>query len=197
MTVPQPSLVLDKQVAITQTTSAVATAATSPSPFNLAFALSLSILLSSAFLIHIQSGSTKGPLGFFSIIPLTLTSPARAFERLANKTKTGYTSSYSKYKKLHTLSRLSLVGTILTGTLKLLALIAFSATFIASQSSIHAQNPNFTAGGSTVFPQDTLTYKLTLQNSGGATATNLLLTDSIPQGTAYIPNSLIINNLPS
>ena len=39
-------------------------------------------------------------------------------------------------------------------------------------------------------PGDTLTYTLTLQNNGNSAANNVVITDPVPTGTTYVPNSL-------
>lgn len=41
---------------------------------------------------------------------------------------------------------------------------------------------------------DTLTYTLTFKNSGNTTATSVVFSDTLPTGTAFIPNSLFVNN---
>ncbi|PGT61686.1 hypothetical protein COD86_02090 [Bacillus cereus] len=43
---------------------------------------------------------------------------------------------------------------------------------------------------------DTLTYTITLQNTGNIPATDVIITDSIPTGTTFIPGSVTINGIP-
>ncbi|MBN1040473.1 DUF11 domain-containing protein, partial [Clostridium botulinum] len=42
---------------------------------------------------------------------------------------------------------------------------------------------------------DTLTYTITLKNTGNVTATNVILTDTIPSGTSFITNSVSLNEV--
>ena len=42
---------------------------------------------------------------------------------------------------------------------------------------------------------DTITYTISLQNTGTVPATNVLVTDPIPAGTTFIPNSVTINGV--
>lgn len=42
---------------------------------------------------------------------------------------------------------------------------------------------------------DTLTYTITLQNTGNIPATDVIITDSIPTGTTFIPGSITINGV--
>ena len=42
---------------------------------------------------------------------------------------------------------------------------------------------------------DTITYTISLQNTGTVPATNVLVTDPIPAGTTFIPNSVTINDV--
>ena len=46
--------------------------------------------------------------------------------------------------------------------------------------------------GGEVEPGDVLTYTITFENSGQDGATNVVLTDPIPAGTTYVPDSLVI-----
>ncbi len=41
----------------------------------------------------------------------------------------------------------------------------------------------------------TITYTVVVQNNGNTTANTVTLTDSVPEGTAFIPNSVIINSV--
>ena len=41
----------------------------------------------------------------------------------------------------------------------------------------------------------TITYTVVVQNSGNTTANTVTLTDSVPEGTAFIPNSVNINGV--
>ena len=42
---------------------------------------------------------------------------------------------------------------------------------------------------------DIITYTISLQNNGTVPATNIVLTDPIPNGTTFIPNSVTINGI--
>lgn len=44
---------------------------------------------------------------------------------------------------------------------------------------------------------DILTYVVTIPNSGNTTALNVVVVDTIPSGTSYVANSLLVNGLPS
>lgn len=44
---------------------------------------------------------------------------------------------------------------------------------------------------------DTLTYTTTIKNTGNVTANNVIFTDTIPQGTVFVPGSLTINGAPN
>lgn len=44
---------------------------------------------------------------------------------------------------------------------------------------------------------DTLTYTLTLRNTGNTTANNVVLTDTIPLGTTFVSNSVRVNGAPN
>ncbi|MBK9258732.1 MAG: DUF11 domain-containing protein [Polyangiaceae bacterium] len=46
--------------------------------------------------------------------------------------------------------------------------------------------------GSVVLPGDTVEYTITVTNMGEDTGTNVMLTDVIPAGLSYVPNSLVI-----
>lgn len=42
---------------------------------------------------------------------------------------------------------------------------------------------------------DILTYTITIPNSGNTTAVNVIITDTIPNGTTFIPNTVIVNGV--
>ncbi|TDD21254.1 DUF11 domain-containing protein [Nonomuraea diastatica] len=44
---------------------------------------------------------------------------------------------------------------------------------------------------------DTITYRVTARNEGGSPAANLVLTDSVPPGTSYVPGSLRVIDGPN
>ncbi len=41
----------------------------------------------------------------------------------------------------------------------------------------------------------TITYTVVIQNNGNTTANTVTLTDLVPEGTAFIPNSVTINTI--
>ncbi|MFH0779654.1 MAG: hypothetical protein V1928_02225 [Parcubacteria group bacterium] len=49
--------------------------------------------------------------------------------------------------------------------------------------------------GNSVKKDDVLTYQISYQNIGGAKATQLILTDAMPTGTAYVPGSIKVGNV--
>ncbi|CAM4234089.1 DUF7927 domain-containing protein, partial [Bacillus mobilis] len=57
-------------------------------------------------------------------------------------------------------------------------------------------NPIKTADKSIVSVGDTITFTITFQNEGTIPVTNISVTDSLPAGTSFIPNSVTINNIP-
>ena len=44
---------------------------------------------------------------------------------------------------------------------------------------------------------DTITYTITVTNHGNGLASNMILTDTDPQGTAFIPGSVLVNGVPN
>lgn len=63
--------------------------------------------------------------------------------------------------------------------------------FVPNLSSDFAKTVTDLDGGD-ANPGDILEYAIQFSNSGGDPATNVVLTDAIPAGTTYVPNSLII-----
>ncbi len=57
-------------------------------------------------------------------------------------------------------------------------------------------NPIKTADKSIVSVGDTITFTITFQNEGTIPITDISVTDSLPAGTSFIPNSVTINNIP-
>ncbi|MBG9579535.1 hypothetical protein ABE42_09950 [Bacillus thuringiensis] len=57
-------------------------------------------------------------------------------------------------------------------------------------------NPIKTADKSIVSVGDTITFTITFQNEGTIPVTDISVTDSLPAGTSFIPNSVTINNIP-
>ncbi|MGR5909902.1 DUF7507 domain-containing protein [Bacillus pacificus] len=57
-------------------------------------------------------------------------------------------------------------------------------------------NPTKSADKAFALLGDTITYTISLQNTGTVPATNVLVTDPIPAGTTFIPNSVTINGIP-
>ncbi|MDA1853814.1 hypothetical protein PDJ89_14995 [Bacillus cereus] len=57
-------------------------------------------------------------------------------------------------------------------------------------------NPIKTADKTAVDIGDIITYTITFNNDGTVPATNVIFTDSIPAGTTFIPNSVVLNNNP-
>ncbi|MED2183241.1 hypothetical protein [Bacillus wiedmannii] len=57
-------------------------------------------------------------------------------------------------------------------------------------------NPIKTADKSIVSVDDTITFTITFQNEGTIPVTDISVTDSLPAGTSFIPNSVTINNIP-
>jgi LPXTG-site transpeptidase (sortase) family protein len=45
------------------------------------------------------------------------------------------------------------------------------------------------SAGGTTLPGDTITYTVTITNNGAATQNNVVVTDALPAGTTYVPNS--------
>lgn len=56
--------------------------------------------------------------------------------------------------------------------------------------------PQKTVNRSFVTLNDIITYTLSFQNVGTVSATNVTITDSIPAGTTFIPDSVTINGVP-
>ncbi|MDX8365795.1 DUF11 domain-containing protein [Cytobacillus sp. IB215665] len=46
-------------------------------------------------------------------------------------------------------------------------------------------------------PGEILTYTITITNTGIVIATDVVLTDNVPAGATFIPNSVVINNIPA
>ena len=42
---------------------------------------------------------------------------------------------------------------------------------------------------------DTITYTINITNTGNTSASNVILTDTLPIGTTYIPNSATLNGI--
>ncbi|EEM46784.1 hypothetical protein bthur0005_33210 [Bacillus thuringiensis serovar pakistani str. T13001] len=65
-------------------------------------------------------------------------------------------------------------------------------------TNINTATTNATKSADKVFALlgDTITYTISLQNTGTVPATNVLVTDPIPAGTTFIPNSVTINDVP-
>ncbi len=57
-------------------------------------------------------------------------------------------------------------------------------------------NPIKTSDKNVVSVGDTITFTVTFQNEGTIPITNISVTDSLPTGTSFIPNSVTINNIP-
>ncbi|TKI94099.1 DUF11 domain-containing protein, partial [Bacillus wiedmannii] len=57
-------------------------------------------------------------------------------------------------------------------------------------------NPIKTADKSIVSVGDTITFTITFQNEGTIPIADISVTDSLPAGTSFIPNSVTINNIP-
>jgi len=57
-------------------------------------------------------------------------------------------------------------------------------------------NPIKTSDKTVVSVGDTITFTVTFQNEGTIPITNISVTDSLPTGTSFIPNSVTINNIP-
>ncbi len=76
---------------------------------------------------------------------------------------------------------------------------AFSGTAFSNTSVIAVNQPILTAvkkaGVATATVGDTLNYTITVANSGNYSA-SATVTDSIPTGTSFIPNSVIVNGAP-
>ena len=56
-------------------------------------------------------------------------------------------------------------------------------------------NPTKSASPQVVDIGDTITYTITLPNTGNISATNVIVTDPIPAGTTFVPNSVTINSI--
>ncbi|GAB6417808.1 DUF11 domain-containing protein [Bacillus cereus] len=56
-------------------------------------------------------------------------------------------------------------------------------------------NPTKSASPQVVDIGDTITYTITLPNTGNISATNVIVTDQIPAGTTFVPNSVTINSI--
>jgi uncharacterized repeat protein (TIGR01451 family)/fimbrial isopeptide formation D2 family protein len=62
-----------------------------------------------------------------------------------------------------------------------------------AQKSVSIAVDNGTPG--VVDPGDVLRYTITVSNSGATPATNVVLTDSVPQNTTYVANSVTLNGI--
>ena len=56
-------------------------------------------------------------------------------------------------------------------------------------------NPTKSANRTFVDIGDVITYTISLQNNGTVPSTNIVLTDPIPNGTTFIPNSVTIDGV--
>lgn len=71
---------------------------------------------------------------------------------------------------------------------------------ISNTTNTQVNNANIPTPNKSVQPAyadigDTVTYTVVMQNTGNVPANNVILTDSIPNGTQLIPNSVVVNNV--
>ena len=74
-----------------------------------------------------------------------------------------------------------------------------STHMVEAQATVISQPRLFLAksvSGATASPGDTLLYRVTYANAGTDTAAAMVLRDSAPASTTYIPNSVVVNGLP-
>ncbi|MGL5149363.1 MAG: hypothetical protein ACRC7N_02170 [Clostridium sp.] len=77
------------------------------------------------------------------------------------------------------------------------ALNSYSNTVTTEIREVNFTNMRKYVDKSYVKPGDTITYTIVIPNTGNINAYNIFLKDTIPNGTTYIDNSMLINGLPS
>ncbi|MDM7323878.1 MAG: hypothetical protein P3W93_002575, partial [Thermus sp.] len=70
--------------------------------------------------------------------------------------------------------------------------LTFAVNIFAPDLTTESSKSVVDLNGGKVLPGDILEYKVTLKNTGMDGATNVVLTDPIPQGTLYVPGSLVV-----
>lgn len=66
----------------------------------------------------------------------------------------------------------------------------------ASFESVKPEKAALPPSGSTVQADDEITYVITVRNTGGDFASNVRVTDQVPEGTTYIPNTFNVDRRP-
>ncbi len=74
---------------------------------------------------------------------------------------------------------------------------ALSNIVVSNSSSADLSGISKSVNKAFATTNDILTYTITLPNSGQLTAVNVVVVDTIPSGTTYVPNSLTINGVTS
>ena len=151
---------------------------------------SLSYLLLGVILASLAFGITlvRRPNHLFTLF---VRHPMNAFPRVAPRHENGtYQYSYSDFKKKAALSRGAFLVSLLLLTLKIVY-VAYLSAFFIHQSYIAV---GFNDDGVEVESGDILTYRIDYNNTGDGSATSFVLSDTVPTGTEYRNNSLIIND---
>jgi uncharacterized repeat protein (TIGR01451 family) len=108
------------------------------------------------------------------------------FELLHGKSADKDTKSYKNHYHFYKLTSLGVAGVGLGIIIKIMVVLV-AAVLVYGGVTVHAfQNDS----GDAVYENDILTYQITYTNNGNRTASNVVLSDSIPTGTTYLANSL-------